>query len=102
MVAPLVAVGTVVVVRGVRLVAVPLSKIRPPALFELSAKRLYDLKFGFNSLDEILRNPQWRGDPITLTRVGNFFHITDGRHRVSLAIERMKDGVCYVWARVID
>lgn len=101
MVAPLVPAGTAMIVRGVKLVAVPLSRIRPPAIYELDQARLIQLKSGFNSLDEILSNPQWQGDPITLTRSGNFYNVEDGRHRVSLAIGLMKDKIDFVWARVL-
>lgn len=102
MVVPFVPAGTVVIVRGIKLVAVPLSKIRPPAIYELNQARLIQLKNGFNTLDDILTNPQWQGDPITLTRSGNSYDVTDGRHRVSLAIELMKDKIDCVWARILN
>ena len=100
--APIAAIGTVLVVRGVKLVAVPLYRIVRPVVTELSHVRIAQLKNGFNSLDDILSNPHWRGDPITLTRVGGMFKITDGRHRVTLALERVKTGIGYVWARILD
>ena len=100
--APLVAIGTVVVVRGVRLVAVPLSKIIRPMVSELIPSRIKQLKNGFNTLDEILLDPHWQGSPIALTRSGNMFSITDGRHRITLAFERAKSGLGYVWARLLN
>ena len=100
--APLVAIGTVFVVRGVRLVAVPLSKIIRPMASELIPSRLKQLKNGFNTLDEILSDPHWQGNPIALTRSGNMFNIIDGRHRVTLAFERAKSSLGYVWARLPD
>jgi hypothetical protein len=99
---PLVAAGTVVVVGGIRLVAVPLAKIVKPVLSELNPARLDQLKSGINKLDEILTNPNWRGDPIALTRKGNMFSITDGRHRIYLATQKAKDGLNYVWAIILN
>ena len=99
---PIVALGQVVVVGGVRLVAVPLAKIIKPVITELNPARLNQLKSGFNQLEEILTSPHWRGDPISLTRKGNMFSITDGRHRIYLATQNMKDGINYIWARILD
>lgn len=97
---PAVAPGTTAIVRGKTLTAVPISQIVLPSPQELSPQRLATLRKGFNSLDEILTNPHWQGDPITLSRQGQGYTIIEGRHRVSLAAQGVIAGLRTVWALV--
>lgn len=56
---------------------------------------------GFNSVEQILRDPDWQGDPITLSRTASLYEVVDGRHRVSLAHQMQGQGYLYVWARLL-
>lgn len=100
MLKPIIA-GSTITVRDVHLTAVPLYRIRVPKSAELSVSRLTLLRSGFDKLDDILTNPYWRGDPITLTLRDGMYDITDGRHRISLALGSAKNEFKCVWARIV-
>lgn len=97
---PNVNIGSTIFVRGQKLIAVALSEIVKPNPATLDQRRLFMLKNGFNRLEDILTNPYWEGDAITLTKVGRYFEIIDGRHRVSIALQRMNNKFNYIWARI--
>ncbi len=93
--------GSMICVRGIWLTAVPVTQIRVPSPSELIHSRMMQLKHGFNSVEQILRDPQWRGDPITLNRTAGLCEVVDGRHRVSLAHQMQDQGYFCVWARLL-
>jgi hypothetical protein len=93
-------IGSTVFVRGQKLIAIALSEIIKPNPVDLSQDRLFLLRNGYNRLEDILTNPYWNGDAITVTKVGRYFDIIDGRHRVSIALELMNKEFNYIWARI--
>ena len=94
--------GSKLFVKGVELVAVPLRDILIPNIHELSPNRLTNLREGYDSLEKILKDPYWYGDPITLEKSNNTGHykVNDGRHRTYLASRKEVEGLECIWAKI--
>lgn len=90
-------IGFTVIVRGSKLVRVPLNRIIREKVSVLLPTRINMLKVGFNKFSDIIDDPYWRGEPITLECKNLRYGIIDGRHRIHLAIE---NGYKSVWAVV--